>query len=100
MPLYPFQHPSSGETIEVFFHMNDDNKKYIDEEGTEWKRVFSGKDGTGRFNSTQYIEGTRDDSSVLYRFLDDFTPAGFVADSSLRDCIRAFAFVWASFILG
>ena len=49
---------------------------------------------------TSHYEGTRVDSSALYRFPDAFTPVGFVADSSLSDCIRAFACVWASFILG
>ena len=37
--MYIFQHPETGEEIEVFFGMNDD-KKYTDKEGVEWKRVF------------------------------------------------------------
>ena len=39
MPLYVFQHPESGEVVEVVLGMNDD-KFYIDEKGTEWNRVF------------------------------------------------------------
>ena len=40
MPLYIFQHPKTSETKELFFGMNDD-KKYIDESGVEWKRIYS-----------------------------------------------------------
>lgn len=40
MPLYDFQHPVSQETTEVFFSMNDEEKKYIDEEGVAWTRIF------------------------------------------------------------
>ncbi len=39
MPLYPFKHPDKEEYVEKFFHMNDD-KSYVDENGTEWNRVF------------------------------------------------------------
>lgn len=41
MPIYVFQHPKTEETIEVFFGMNDE-KKYIDNDGLEWSRVFLG----------------------------------------------------------
>ncbi len=40
MPLYIFQHPKTEETKEVFFGMNDE-KKYVDDNGEEWSRVFS-----------------------------------------------------------
>lgn len=39
MPFYTFQHPILQKTIDVFFKMNDE-KKYIDEDGLEWNRVF------------------------------------------------------------
>ncbi len=39
MPMYVFQHPDREEYTEAYFGMNDE-KKYIDEEGTEWKRVY------------------------------------------------------------
>ena len=40
MPLYVFQHPEDENlTKDIFFSMNDE-KKYTDEEGVEWKRVF------------------------------------------------------------
>ncbi len=40
MPNYLFKNPHTEEVIEVFFFMND-NKQYIDEDGVEWKRVFT-----------------------------------------------------------
>ena len=40
MPRYDFKHPDKEEYIELFFSMSQD-KCYIDEGGTEWKRVFN-----------------------------------------------------------
>jgi hypothetical protein len=40
MPMYIFQHPKTEEYTEVFFGMNDE-KKYTDDDGTEWKRVYT-----------------------------------------------------------
>jgi hypothetical protein len=40
MPSYDFKHPEKEEYIELFFSMNEE-KAYIDEEGVEWKRVFT-----------------------------------------------------------
>lgn len=40
MPMYIFQNPKTNEEIEVFFHM-DDEKKYFDKNGLEWKRVYT-----------------------------------------------------------
>jgi predicted nucleic acid-binding Zn ribbon protein len=39
MPQYTFEHPDTGETIDVFQRMNDKHK-YTDEDGVEWRRVF------------------------------------------------------------
>jgi hypothetical protein len=39
MPLYTYQHPKTGKTIDVVQSMNDQHV-YFDENGTEWKRVF------------------------------------------------------------
>ena len=41
MPNYIFKHPEREEYEEVFFHMNDEPKKYIDENGLEWNREWS-----------------------------------------------------------
>lgn len=40
MPIYLFQHPKTEEVVELFFGMNDE-KKYTDENGIEWKRIYS-----------------------------------------------------------
>ncbi len=40
MPMYIFENPKTGEEIELFFGMNDE-KEYFDEDGLEWKRVYT-----------------------------------------------------------
>lgn len=40
MPMYIFQNPETKEYTELFFSMNDE-KKYTDDNGLEWKRVWS-----------------------------------------------------------
>lgn len=40
MPMYIFQHPETEEYREEFFSMNDE-KKYTDDNGVEWNRVWS-----------------------------------------------------------
>lgn len=41
MPQYLFCHPEDdSQIVEVFFHMND-KKFYIDDNGLEWRRVFT-----------------------------------------------------------
>ena len=40
MPYYPFLNEKTGEIIDLFFHMNDKEKRYTDENGVEWKRQF------------------------------------------------------------
>lgn len=39
MPLYTYENPKTGETIDVLQGMNEKHT-YIDENGLEWKRVF------------------------------------------------------------
>jgi len=40
MPYYTFSHPESGETQDLFFHMNDE-KIFVDENGIKWVREFT-----------------------------------------------------------
>ncbi len=40
MPLYSFQHPTTGKIRDEYFGMND-KKIFIDEKGVEWKRVWT-----------------------------------------------------------
>lgn len=39
MPLYTFSNPDTGETIDIFFSMND-KKEYIDDKGKKWNREY------------------------------------------------------------
>jgi hypothetical protein len=40
MPQYLFQNPKNGKIIEINQAMTEDHK-YIDEQGLEWKRVYT-----------------------------------------------------------
>ena len=44
MPLYSYEHPNTGEITEVFQGMKEPHQ-YIDEDGVEWKRVFTSPQG-------------------------------------------------------
>ena len=39
MPLYTYEHPETGETVDVLEKMNDAHV-YIGKDGVEWKRIF------------------------------------------------------------
>jgi hypothetical protein len=39
MPLYTYENPKTGETIDIIQTMSEKHQ-YIDQEGLEWKRVF------------------------------------------------------------
>tara|TARA_Y100001938_G_C8101498_1_gene442102 strand:+ start:9579 stop:9968 length:390 start_codon:yes stop_codon:yes gene_type:complete len=75
MPEYIFKHPEKEEYKEIFFHMNDD-KKYIDDEGIEWKRVFttSQLNTTGSdidpWDSRQFVEKTGKQKGTYGDLLD------------------------------
>jgi len=40
MPLYTYEHPETGETLDIVQGMNDKHV-YIGQDGIEWNRVFS-----------------------------------------------------------
>jgi hypothetical protein len=40
MPLYLFTNQDETETVDVFFHMNDE-KRFFGPDGKEWRRVFT-----------------------------------------------------------
>ena len=40
MPIYEFQHPETGKTLEVIQGMGDKHI-YVDNKGVEWKRVWN-----------------------------------------------------------
>ena len=74
MPLYTFSHPSNGQIIDVFFHMNDE-KKYIDDSGIEWVREYHSPElnatgQTNAWNSKQFVEKTGRNKGKLGDMLD------------------------------
>ena len=63
MPIYIYQHPKSEKYIEVFQGMNEDHT-YFDEDGLEWKRVFTTPNmavdiESDPFSQTQFLEKTQ-----------------------------------------
>ena len=63
MPIYEYQHPDTGETIEVDQKMNDFHI-YIDYQGTEWKRVYSVPNASidtqiDDFSSNEFVNKTK-----------------------------------------
>lgn len=74
MPLYTFSHPETGETKDLFFHMNDE-KKFIDPDGTEWRREYHSPElnSTGSsdpWDSKQFVEKTGKNKGNLGELLD------------------------------
>jgi hypothetical protein len=63
MPIYIYQNPRTEECIEIIQSMNDEHK-YIDDEGVEWKRVFLGsqlktESSIDPWSNIDFIEKTR-----------------------------------------
>lgn len=63
MPLYIYEHPESGERVEIVQHMNEKHE-YI-KDGVEWKRVFDVPQATidnlsnlDPFNKQQFLDRT------------------------------------------
>lgn len=64
MPIYTYEHPTSGKRIDVVQHMNDKHI-YVHTDGVEWKRVFEvpqasidGIDNIDPFNKQAFMERT------------------------------------------
>ena len=62
MPLYTFEHPTTGAQEDFVFGINDD-KIVVDEEGVKWKRVFSAPNisidaDVDPFSRKQFLEKT------------------------------------------
>lgn len=64
MPIYIYQNPITEEYIELVQSMNDEHK-YIDEKGLEWKRVFIASQlrtdsSINPWDKNDFIEKTKD----------------------------------------
>jgi len=62
MPLYTYEHPETGEEIDIVQTMNEDHV-YMDESGVKWKRVFSSPNASidsqvDPFDSKGFVEKT------------------------------------------
>ena len=74
MPMYIFENPKTQETIEVFFHMNDD-KKFLDDDGFEWKRVFTTSElntegSIDPWDNASFVNSTADRKGTVGDLLD------------------------------
>ena len=74
MPLYTFSHPETEEIKDVFFHMNDE-KKFIDEDGVEWRREYMSPElnttgSTDPWDSKQFVEKTGATQGTIGDLLD------------------------------
>lgn len=69
MPYYLFRNEETKEVVEVFFHMNDE-KKYVDDSGIEWKRIFTVPQATiatriNPFSQAEFVRATENKTDTL-----------------------------------
>jgi len=69
MPLYIFEHPTTEERRDIFFHMAEEPKIYIDSEGIEWRRIFtcsqlSMDTSLDPYSSKQFVDKTRNEGNM------------------------------------
>jgi hypothetical protein len=77
MPLYRFEHPKSdgtGPFIDVFQKM-EGSHEYVDEEGVEWKRVFTVPNAavdtnTDPFDGKAFVNKTKNQKANFGDFFD------------------------------
>jgi len=74
MPLYTYQNPNTGDTIDVFQGMND-NHSYSDQEGLEWKRVYQVPNASvdsqiDPNNPVAFIDATRNKKGTIGDLFD------------------------------
>ncbi len=74
MPLYTYENPKTGETIDVFQGMSDVHS-YIDENGLEWKRVFQVPNASidsqiDPYNATAFVDSTKNKKGTVGDLFD------------------------------
>jgi hypothetical protein len=74
MPIYVFEDPETGETVEVIQGMNDDHE-HVDDKGIKWNRVWCASelntDGQiDPWNSNDFVNKTKGDSGNIGDLLD------------------------------
>ena len=74
MPEYIYEHPNTHDTIEIMQGMNDSHE-YIDDNGLEWKRVFSAPNANfdtqvDPFSQSDYRKATENKKGTLGDLMD------------------------------
>ena len=75
MPLYIFEHPETGEIIEVLQRMKDKHE-YVDEKGIEWRRIFTSPGATidtqvDPFSKSQFVDKTKGKGMTMGQLWDE-----------------------------
>ena len=79
MPIYQFAHPEHPVVIEVVQSMKEPHI-YIDEEGVEWKRVWSAPNASidthiDDFSSKEFVDKTREKGMTMGQLWDESNAA-------------------------
>ena len=79
MPLYQYQHPDHPIVIDIVQSMKEPHV-YIDDEGTEWKRVWSVPNASidtqiDDFSSNQFVDKTRGKGMTMGQLWDESNAA-------------------------
>lgn len=74
MPIYLYQNPETDEVLEVFQGMNDKHE-YFDEQGVEWKRVFTVPTASidtkiDPFSANEFVRKTGNKNGTLGEVMD------------------------------
>lgn len=72
--IYVYEHPKTGEQVEVVQGMNDPHT-YTDDKGVEWKRVFIAptaviKNSVNEWDQTSFLKKTRDMKGTVGDMMD------------------------------
>jgi hypothetical protein len=74
MPLYTYENPNTGKTIELLQTMSEDHV-YTDDKGVQWKRVFQVPNAAidsqiDHNSSTAFVDATRNKKGTYGDLLD------------------------------
>jgi hypothetical protein len=77
--LYIFEHPKTGEIIELVQRMKEEHK-YTDEEGVRWKRVYTSPGATidthiNNFSNKEFVDKTRGKGMTMGQLWDESAEA-------------------------
>lgn len=93
MPIYSFINDETKQTIDIFFHMNDE-KKFIDPEGKQWRRIFAVPNAAidckiDPYSKTEFVEKTRNKKGSVGDLMDESARLSKIrAEKNGRDPIK------------